>query len=37
VPDYRKEKKIGNTLIIGEERLKDVADGTDLIGMVSEK
>eukprot|EP00831_Metopus_contortus_P010906 TRINITY_DN14286_c0_g1_i2.p2 TRINITY_DN14286_c0_g1~~TRINITY_DN14286_c0_g1_i2.p2 ORF type:complete len:112 (-),score=20.58 TRINITY_DN14286_c0_g1_i2:150-485(-) len=34
VSDYRKEKKIGKTLVIGEERLKDVEDGEDLLEMV---
>ncbi len=37
VSDYRKEKKIGKTLVIGEERLKDVADGSDLLEMVTDK
>ena len=37
VSDYRKEKKIGKTLAIGEERLKDVADGSDLLEMVTDK
>ena len=37
VSDYRKEKKIGKTLVIGEERLKDVSDGSDLLEMVSDK
>ena len=34
VSDYRKEKKIGKTLVIGEERLKDVEDGEDLLEMM---
>ena len=37
VSDYRKEKKIGKTLVIGEERLKHVSDGSDLLEMVTEK
>ncbi|MDO5846544.1 MAG: helix-turn-helix domain-containing protein, partial [Methanocorpusculum sp.] len=37
VSDYSKEKKIGSTLVIGEKRLKDVADGEDLLQMVTEK
>jgi len=37
VSGYRKEKKIGKTLVIGEERLKDVSDGSDLLEMVTGK
>ncbi len=32
--DYYKEKKIGKTLVIGEERLHHVADGEELIEMI---
>lgn len=35
VSDYSKEKKIGKTLVIGEERLKHLEDGEDLLEMVS--
>ena len=34
VSDYRKEKMIGKTLVIGEERLKGVEDGEDLLEMM---
>jgi len=37
VSDYRKEKKIGTTLVIGEKRLKDLEDGEDLLEMVSDR
>jgi putative transcriptional regulator len=37
VSDYRKEKMIGKTLVIGEERLKDVEDAEDLMEMVSDE
>ena len=37
VSDYSKEKKIGKTLVIGEERLKKMEDGEDLLEMVSER
>ena len=37
VSDYRKEKKIGKTLVIGEERLKNVSDGSDLLEMVTDR
>ncbi|MDO5843720.1 MAG: transcriptional regulator [Methanocorpusculum sp.] len=36
VSDYSKEKKIGKTLVIGEERLKDVEDGEGLIEMIND-
>ena len=32
--DYHKQKKIGSTLVIGEERLYSVADGEELIEMI---
>jgi len=32
--DYYKQKKIGSTLVIGEERLHSVADGEELIDMI---
>lgn len=37
VTDYKKERKIGNTLVIGEHKLKDIEDGEDLVEMVSDK
>ncbi|MDR3101634.1 MAG: transcriptional regulator [Methanocalculaceae archaeon] len=36
VSDYRKEKRIGKTLVIGERRLKDVEDGADLLEMMAD-
>jgi putative transcriptional regulator len=35
ISDYHKEKKIGKTLVIGEERLMYVSDGSDLLEMVT--
>ncbi len=32
--DYHKQKKIGSTLVIGEERLYSVTDGEELIEMI---
>jgi len=32
--DYAKQKKIGSTLVIGEERLHTLADGEELIEMI---
>jgi putative transcriptional regulator len=32
--DYSKQKRIGSTLIIGEERLQSLADGEELIEMI---
>jgi putative transcriptional regulator len=32
--DYYKQKKIGKTLVIGEERLHHIADGDELIEMI---
>jgi len=32
--DYDKQKKIGSTLVIGEERLHSLADGEELIEMI---
>jgi putative transcriptional regulator len=32
--DYYKQKKIGKTLVIGEERLHQIADGEELIEMI---
>ncbi len=32
--DYYKQKKIGKTLVIGEERLHHIADGEELIEMI---
>lgn len=32
--DYYKQKKIGKTLVIGEERLHHIADGDELIDMI---
>ena len=37
VSDYRKEKMIGKTLVIGEARLKDVEEGGDLLDMVTDE
>ncbi len=34
--DYRKRKKIGKTLIIGEKHLRTLEDGSELIAMMSE-
>jgi putative transcriptional regulator len=32
--DYSKQKRIGSTLVIGEERLQSLADGEELIEMI---
>lgn len=32
--DYKKKKKIGKTLIIGESELSDLSSGTDFIEMI---
>jgi putative transcriptional regulator len=32
--DYSKQKRIGSTLVIGEDRLQSVADGEELIEMI---
>ncbi|HJJ90385.1 MAG TPA: transcriptional regulator [Methanocorpusculum sp.] len=37
VSDYRKEKMIGKTLVIGENKLKDVSDGSVLLEMMMDK
>ena len=34
VTDYGKEKKIGKTVVIGDKRLKDLADGEELLEIV---
>jgi putative transcriptional regulator len=34
--DYKKKKRIGKTLIIGEERLSSLEDGSDLIELIDE-
>ena len=33
--DYKKQKKIGKTLLIGEEHLHTLEDGSDLIDMIN--
>ncbi|MFA5613288.1 MAG: transcriptional regulator [Methanoculleus sp.] len=33
--DYKKQKKIGKTLLIGEEHLHSLEDGSDLIDMIN--
>ncbi|MDD1679457.1 MAG: transcriptional regulator [Methanomicrobiales archaeon] len=35
ITDYNKQKKIGNTLIIGEKRLHSVEDGFELIELIN--
>ncbi|MDD1671847.1 MAG: transcriptional regulator [Methanomicrobiales archaeon] len=35
ITDYDKQKKIGNTLIIGERRLRSLEDGFDLIELIN--
>jgi putative transcriptional regulator len=35
ITDYNKQKKIGNTLIIGEKRLHSVEDGFELIDLIN--
>ncbi len=34
ITDYHKQKKIGSTLVIGEQRLHRIADGEELIDMI---
>lgn len=34
VTDYKKQKKIGRTLLIGEEHLRTLEDGSELIDMI---
>jgi putative transcriptional regulator len=36
ITDYHHEKKIGRTLVIGEERLHDIEDGFELLDMLGE-
>jgi putative transcriptional regulator len=36
VTDYKKQKKIGTTLLIGEEHLHTLEDGSELIDMINE-
>ncbi|MDD4566861.1 Helix-turn-helix [Methanoculleus chikugoensis] len=36
VTDYKKQKKIGKTLLIGEEHLHTLEDGSELIDMINE-
>jgi len=36
VTDYKKQKKIGKTLLIGEEHLHTLEDGSELIDMMTE-
>ena len=36
VTDYNKQKKIGKTLLIGEEHLHTLEDGSELIDMINE-
>jgi putative transcriptional regulator len=36
ITDYHKEKKIGRTLVIGEERLHAIADGFELLDLLGE-
>lgn len=36
VTDYKKQKKIGKTLLIGEEHLHSLEDGSELIDMINE-
>ncbi len=36
VTDYKKQKKIGKTLLIGEEHLHTLEDGSELIDMMNE-
>ena len=36
VTDYKKQKKIGKTLLIGEEYLHTLEDGSELIDMINE-
>jgi len=34
--DYYKQKKIGKTLVIGEDRLQALEDGEELIDLINE-
>jgi putative transcriptional regulator len=36
ITDYHKQKKIGKTLVIGEERLHRIEDGFELLNMIGE-
>ena len=36
ITDYHHQKKIGRTLVIGEERLHDIEDGFELLDMLGE-
>ncbi|KLK88566.1 transcriptional regulator [Methanoculleus sediminis] len=36
ITDYKKQKKIGKTLLIGEEHLHTLEDGSELIDMINE-
>jgi putative transcriptional regulator len=36
ITDYHKEKKVGRTLIIGEDRLIHLRDGSELIDKIGE-
>jgi putative transcriptional regulator len=36
ITDYHKQKKIGKTLVIGEDRLHRIADGFELLDMLGE-
>jgi putative transcriptional regulator len=36
ITDYHKEKKIGRTLLIGEDRLRRFRDGSELIDLIGE-
>jgi putative transcriptional regulator len=36
ITDYHKQKKIGKTLVIGEERLHRIEDGFELLDMIGE-
>jgi putative transcriptional regulator len=36
VTDYKKQKKIGKTLLIGEEHLHSLEDGSELIDMIND-
>ena len=36
IPGYNKQKKIGKTLVIGEDRLHHLSDGFELIDMIGE-
>ncbi len=36
ITDHYKQKKIGKTLVIGEDRLHRIADGFELLDMIGE-